>query len=194
MWLHHDFSAPSTPVSCNKQHPERLLSSLRFWPTWIKPQMVNSWTKRSIQDIKNRITSWWFQPIWKILFKLDHFRQVGVKIKNVWNHHLDYYGNPQSSFLGVISSIYWGFKTFIFHGVGVQGFGVTLESQGVITFFQGAHSPENLRRQFFHGFIMISWATFAAQGAEDESIHPVLKTLAVSWWFRNPISNHRLDV
>ena len=75
------FSAPSTTVSCNKQHPERLLSSLRFWPTWIKPQMVNSWTKRSIQDIKNRITSWWFQPIWKILFKLDHFRQVGVKIK-----------------------------------------------------------------------------------------------------------------
>ena len=27
------------------------------------------------------------------------------------------------SFLGVIKPIYWGFKTFIFHGFGVQGLG-----------------------------------------------------------------------
>ena len=56
-------------------------------------------------------SSWWFQPIWKILVKfftpsashqtsaatcscwenisqIGSFPQVGVKIKNVWNHHL----------------------------------------------------------------------------------------------------------
>ena len=31
-------------------------------------------------------SSWWFQPIWKILVKLDHFPQVGVKIKSISNH------------------------------------------------------------------------------------------------------------
>ena len=32
-----------------------------------------------------KITSWWLnQPIWKILVKLDHFPQVGVKIENIW--------------------------------------------------------------------------------------------------------------
>ena len=31
--------------------------------------------------------SWWFQPLWKKLVKLDHFPQVGVQIKNLWNHH-----------------------------------------------------------------------------------------------------------
>ena len=33
------------------------------------------------------LTSWWFQPIWKILVKLDHFPSRG-KIKHIWNHHL----------------------------------------------------------------------------------------------------------
>ena len=32
-------------------------------------------------------SSWWFQPLWKILVKLDHLPQVGVNIKNIWNHH-----------------------------------------------------------------------------------------------------------
>ena len=34
-------------------------------------------------------TSWWFQPSWKILVKIGNLPQVGVKIKNVGNHHLD---------------------------------------------------------------------------------------------------------
>ena len=29
-----------------------------------------------------------------------------------------YHGSPEPSFLGVIIPIYWGFKTFIFHGFG----------------------------------------------------------------------------
>ena len=35
-------------------------------------------------------SSWWLQPIWKILIsQIGSFPQVGVNIKNVWNHHLD---------------------------------------------------------------------------------------------------------
>ena len=32
------------------------------------------------------LSSWWFQPSWKILLKLDHPPQIGLKIKNAWNH------------------------------------------------------------------------------------------------------------
>ena len=36
--------------------------------------------------------SWWFQPIWKILVShIGNLPQVGVKIKHIWNHHLDMY-------------------------------------------------------------------------------------------------------
>ena len=35
------------------------------------------------------MTSWWFQPIWKILVKMGIFPRVWVKITNIWNHHLD---------------------------------------------------------------------------------------------------------
>ncbi len=28
-------------------------------------------------------TTWWFQPIWRILVKLEIFPQVGVKIKRI---------------------------------------------------------------------------------------------------------------
>ena len=31
-------------------------------------------------------TSWWFQAIWKTLVQ---FPEIGLKIKYVWNHHLD---------------------------------------------------------------------------------------------------------
>ena len=32
-------------------------------------------------------SSWWFQPLWKILVKLGNLPQVGVEIRNIWNHH-----------------------------------------------------------------------------------------------------------
>ena len=35
------------------------------------------------------MTSWWFQPIWKILVKLDRFPRD--EHKNIWNHQLDEY-------------------------------------------------------------------------------------------------------
>ena len=48
-------------------------------------------------------SGWRFQPIWKILVKLEIFTkypQIGVKIKKNWNHHPAYFSwdvqNPQS--------------------------------------------------------------------------------------------------
>ena len=39
------------------------------------------------------ITGWWLnQPSWKILVKLDHLPQIGMKIKDIWNHHPDDHG------------------------------------------------------------------------------------------------------
>ena len=35
------------------------------------------------------ISSWWFQPLWKILVKMGNLPQVGVKTKNIWNHQPD---------------------------------------------------------------------------------------------------------
>ena len=29
------------------------------------------------------------QPIWKIWVKLEIFPKIGIKIKNIWNHHLE---------------------------------------------------------------------------------------------------------
>ena len=38
---------------------------------------------RSKSDIVNKkMSSWWFQPSWKILVKLDHFRKYGGKLNN----------------------------------------------------------------------------------------------------------------
>ena len=51
-------------------------------------QQEHHWTSNLLS---NNITSWWFQPIWKILYsQIGHLPQVGVKIKNVWNHQPDY--------------------------------------------------------------------------------------------------------
>ena len=44
-------------------------------------------------------SSWWFQSLWKILVKLDHF-QVGVKIQNIWNHHPVLYVSCMTKSLG----------------------------------------------------------------------------------------------
>ena len=71
--------------------------SLRFlWFSWLQsfeaescpPAMGNTTSSnpkvlRNIQ-VNSPWWSWWFQPIWKILIKLDHL----LKIKHLWHHHL----------------------------------------------------------------------------------------------------------
>ena len=37
--------------------------------------------------IERKQISWWIQPIRRILVKMVSFPQIGVKIKNIWNHH-----------------------------------------------------------------------------------------------------------
>ena len=50
------------------------------WPLYL--QQTN--------EQKTLLTGWWFQPIWKICSsKWESFPQIGVKIKNIWNHHLE---------------------------------------------------------------------------------------------------------
>ena len=45
---------------------------------------IKSYHVKCVPCVLN-ISSWWFRPNWKILVKT----QVGMKIKNVWNHHPD---------------------------------------------------------------------------------------------------------
>ena len=43
----------------------------------------------------SNFTSWWFQPNWKICSsKWVHLPQIGLNIKNVWNHYLVYLECP----------------------------------------------------------------------------------------------------
>ena len=45
-------------------------------------------------------TSWWFQPLWQILVKLDHFPKSGWTSKIIWNHqpvdlpYLSFFSDP----------------------------------------------------------------------------------------------------
>ena len=59
------------------------------WITWWNHliQRKNDWTKILGKE-ENPITGWWFQPLWS---QVGSFPQVGMKLKNIWNHHLDHY-------------------------------------------------------------------------------------------------------
>ena len=59
---------------------------------------ASSWQRFSVQNhVATRLSSipigqgkigWWFQPIWKLYSsQIGSFPQIGVKIKNIWNHH-----------------------------------------------------------------------------------------------------------
>ena len=67
--LHRHYWLPLTPPNTVD-----FLQFLRFPPA-------------KLQDFFYVLTSWWFQPIWKILVKMGIFPKIGVKIKNLWNHH-----------------------------------------------------------------------------------------------------------
>ena len=59
--------------------------------------------KMSKSRIVIHISSWWFQPIWKIFVKLDHFPRDRGKNKNVWNHLLDlHYASGTRTALSVL--------------------------------------------------------------------------------------------
>ena len=79
---------------------ETTLTVLPPSPSWLvlitklKHKAVRlTWISQKVMVHKSVITylsAWWLnQPIWKnMLVKLDHLPQVGMKIENIWNHHL----------------------------------------------------------------------------------------------------------
>ena len=81
-------------ISCN------ITRKWWFFSSWAKRGSLNYWTfaestvrehltlqLATLHISQNAITSWCFQPSWKILVNLDAFLILGVKIKNLWNHH-----------------------------------------------------------------------------------------------------------
>ncbi len=39
-------------------------------------------------EIEKYLARWWFQPTWQNISQNGSFAQLGVKIENIWNHHL----------------------------------------------------------------------------------------------------------
>ena len=76
-WLTHmDFMAPQKNATSPTHMKQNLWTSLAHG---FFPSALCSYT-----------TSWWFQPIWKILYsQIGSFPQVEVKTKKTWNHHPD---------------------------------------------------------------------------------------------------------
>ena len=62
--------------------------------SWL-PSKENHRSREICFEAAMSYTSWWFQPIWKNISQIGLFPQVGVKMKNVCNHHLGY--DPRSS-------------------------------------------------------------------------------------------------
>ena len=52
-------------------------------------KIKNTPSEFNIEKREDYFPGWWFQPIWKILYsQIGSFPQIGMKIKNIWNHHL----------------------------------------------------------------------------------------------------------
>ncbi len=57
-------------------------------------------------------TSWWFQPLWKILVKMGIFPNFRAEKQNIWNHHLENYYNkmlPHPKILHKPTLFWWRF-------------------------------------------------------------------------------------
>ncbi len=88
------------PVNHGSYHHTKTVVDLR------KYQQKNAENVGFLEDVSKiflGITGWWFQPIWKYYrSQIGNLPQIGVKIKNVWNHHLD---NFDASILSL--SVLW---------------------------------------------------------------------------------------
>ena len=55
------------------------------------PMIKNPLTRRTEFQLAfkfdTKLSSWWFQPLWKNISTKWESSQIGVKIKNIWNHH-----------------------------------------------------------------------------------------------------------
>ena len=64
---------------------EKLLPEQNHRRQW-EIHLQNQGGKTSWLPWLNMITGWWFQPLWRIFRQFGSFPQVGMKIKNIWNH------------------------------------------------------------------------------------------------------------
>lgn len=88
-WL--EIPQPPKKKHCSPNAP--IVVRIVHWSWWHIPWnhmylevirwSIGGWEKQKLY------TTWWFQPVWKILnSQIGSFPQENVKIKNVWNHHL----------------------------------------------------------------------------------------------------------
>ena len=70
----------------------------RFFDPPTKNEKTSEMYPRFQLETLKYVSSWWFQPIWKILYRqIGSFPQVGVKIQKNWNNHLGLGPIPWSS-------------------------------------------------------------------------------------------------
>ena len=97
--FHFPKNLKNQPPRCtpwHTQHPKnppktRLLSSSRAIGRWPASGETFSQSDRFAKKKRAKcIAGWWFQHLWKILVKLDHFiisPGRAEKKTNIWNHH-----------------------------------------------------------------------------------------------------------
>ena len=124
-------------------------------------------------------SSWWFQPIPKMLVKLDHFPQVGVKIKHIWNHHL--------VFFWVV--VFWFVMFFV-----VFFFAAFLAScLFCFGLFGGKQTYQSIQSYHLEHFGKIFWDFLDLGHPRSEKIHQKycwwLKSQTTTWDVWNPINN-----
>ena len=81
-------------IEIKKKSTYKFVHSLRQWPAGSGSKLLEAlanprWVHRN--EGAQIPSSWWFQPIWKIFLKLDHFPRDRGENKNIWNHHLAIY-------------------------------------------------------------------------------------------------------
>ena len=54
---------------------------------------------------KTSEAGWWFQPILKNISQIGSFPQIGMKMKDIWNHHVDILDDDWDSNAEFISSM-----------------------------------------------------------------------------------------
>ena len=77
---------PQAVKNFQEKKREKKLSKKRL-DRW----MDNSYPWRFFLKCWKTLSGWWFQPISNIISQIGNLPQVGVQIKNIWNHHLDFY-------------------------------------------------------------------------------------------------------
>ncbi len=89
----------------NSSIPSFLVEISSFLTRSEKTVKMTLWNSSFFFKWLEMFSSWWFQPIWKILYsKFGSFPQIGMKIKNISNHHP---GSDCLRFLVVVTTPTW---------------------------------------------------------------------------------------